>query len=141
MAQLKEIKRLTDLKVEKDESEEQLKKLLNPATIKAQALKWEEHESKFEWVLNRAKKLGLPPPSKLKTFGMTAEDKKGKRTEFLKKSSSKSILRWMGLRGTWLLLLVLLSVEEPLSAGLRGDEDQLSAKHQLVVKGLSKCKA
>ncbi|GKA35958.1 hypothetical protein Tco_0722449, partial [Tanacetum coccineum] len=34
-----------------------------------------------------------------------------------------------------------LSVEEPLSAGLRGEEDQLSAKHQLAVKGLSECKA
>ncbi|GJX86663.1 retrovirus-related pol polyprotein from transposon TNT 1-94, partial [Tanacetum coccineum] len=34
-----------------------------------------------------------------------------------------------------------LSVEEPLSIGLRGKEDQLSAKHQLAVKGLSECKA
>ncbi|GKA46872.1 hypothetical protein Tco_0739755, partial [Tanacetum coccineum] len=34
-----------------------------------------------------------------------------------------------------------LSIEEPLSAGLRGDEVQLSAKHQLATKGLSKCKA
>ncbi|GKE07662.1 hypothetical protein Tco_1399680 [Tanacetum coccineum] len=34
-----------------------------------------------------------------------------------------------------------LSIEEPLSAGHRGEEDQLSAKHQLAVKGLFKCKA
>ncbi|GJU10243.1 hypothetical protein Tco_1132639 [Tanacetum coccineum] len=34
-----------------------------------------------------------------------------------------------------------LSVKEPLSAGLRGDEVQLSAKHQLAVKGLFECKA
>nr|GEU39404.1 ulp1 protease family, C-terminal catalytic domain-containing protein [Tanacetum cinerariifolium] len=38
-------------------------------------------------------------------------------------------------------LEIRLSVEEPLSAGLRGDEDQLSAKHQLAMKGLSECKA
>ncbi|GJS37490.1 hypothetical protein Tco_0535872, partial [Tanacetum coccineum] len=36
---------------------------------------------------------------------------------------------------------IKLSVEEPLSARLRGDEDQLSAKHQLAVKGLFECKA
>nr|GEW88616.1 hypothetical protein [Tanacetum cinerariifolium] len=36
---------------------------------------------------------------------------------------------------------IKLSVEKPLSAGLRGEEDQLSAKHQLAVKGLSECKA
>nr|GEV17078.1 putative reverse transcriptase domain-containing protein [Tanacetum cinerariifolium] len=32
---------------------------------------------------------------------------------------------------------IMISVEEPLSAGLRGEEDQLSARHQLTVKGLS----
>ncbi|GJW93858.1 hypothetical protein Tco_0173530 [Tanacetum coccineum] len=36
---------------------------------------------------------------------------------------------------------IKLSVEEPLSTRLRGDEDQLSAKHQLAVKGLFECKA
>ncbi|GJR50034.1 hypothetical protein Tco_1400555 [Tanacetum coccineum] len=40
--------------------------------------------TKFQWVINQAKKLGLPPPPTLATFGMTAEDKKRKRTEFLK---------------------------------------------------------
>ncbi|GKE73296.1 hypothetical protein Tco_1535337 [Tanacetum coccineum] len=144
-------------------SEEDLKKLLNPTTFKAQALKWEEHEekkakmlkefnkcisertsplpitkisyvvnssktetmritrdkdplnlkvypdfrlrmlgfskwlevhalaskklrksydvllqsltTKFQWVLNQAKTLGLPPPPELATFGLTAEEK------------------------------------------------------------------
>ncbi|GKA37973.1 hypothetical protein Tco_0724538 [Tanacetum coccineum] len=36
---------------------------------------------------------------------------------------------------------IRLSVGEPLSGGLRGKEDQLSAKHQLAVKGLSEGKA
>ncbi|GJY80399.1 hypothetical protein Tco_0493150 [Tanacetum coccineum] len=172
MAQLKEIKRLADLKEQEKKSGEELKKLLNPATFKAQALKWEEHEekkakmlkefnkcisertsplpitkisyvvnssktatmritrdkdplnlkvypdsrlrmlgfsewlevhalaskksgksydvllqsltAKLQWVLNQAKRLGLPPPPKLATFGLTTEEKKRKRTEFIK---------------------------------------------------------
>ncbi|GJU30657.1 hypothetical protein Tco_1174246 [Tanacetum coccineum] len=46
MAQLKEMKRLADLKEQEKKSEEELKILLNPATLRAQALKWEEHEEK-----------------------------------------------------------------------------------------------
>ncbi|GJX03220.1 hypothetical protein Tco_0189136 [Tanacetum coccineum] len=170
--QLAEIKRLADLRAQEEESEKALKKLLNPATVKAQMLKWKEHEekkaklvneyyqciqgrtdplpitkisyiinsrkeptmritrgndplnltvypnfrlrmlgfsewlevhalaskmssksidsllqslkSKFQWVLNQAKNLGLPPPPALASFGMTAEDKKRKRMETLK---------------------------------------------------------
>ncbi|GKF13003.1 hypothetical protein Tco_0050929 [Tanacetum coccineum] len=41
-------------------------------------------KAKFQWVINRAKKLGLPPPLSLATFRMTAKDKKRKRTEILK---------------------------------------------------------
>ncbi|GJS85934.1 hypothetical protein Tco_0752475 [Tanacetum coccineum] len=171
ISQHKELKRLADLKEQEKKSEEELKKLQNPATFKAQALKWKEHEekkakmfnefnkciyertnpfpitktsyvvnsstatmritrdkdplnltvyldfrlrmlgfsewleihalvskksgksydvllqslkAKFQWVLNQAKRLGIPPPPALATFGMTAEDKKRKRTKFLK---------------------------------------------------------
>nr|GEX04806.1 hypothetical protein [Tanacetum cinerariifolium] len=41
-------------------------------------------KSKFQWVLNQAKNLGVSPPPALATFGMTAEDKKRKRNETLK---------------------------------------------------------
>ncbi|GKB49351.1 hypothetical protein Tco_0900104, partial [Tanacetum coccineum] len=166
-AQIKEIKRLADLKVEKEKSEQELRKMFNQATLKAQAQKWTEHEAKnvkmmeeynhlisfradklpitkisyvvnpnkeatmkitrgeshcpsnfrlktmgfsewlevhalaskksrksndmflqslrakFQWVINQEKKLGLHPPPTLATFGMTAEDKKRKRTEIL----------------------------------------------------------
>ncbi|GKE63607.1 hypothetical protein Tco_1513974 [Tanacetum coccineum] len=40
--------------------------------------------AKFQWVLNQAKRLGLPSPPKLATFGLTDEEKKRKRTEFIK---------------------------------------------------------
>ncbi|GKD02336.1 hypothetical protein Tco_1177310, partial [Tanacetum coccineum] len=34
----------------------------------------------FQWVMDQAKKLGLPPPPALATFRMTTEEKKRKRT-------------------------------------------------------------
>ncbi|GJW06292.1 hypothetical protein Tco_1568715 [Tanacetum coccineum] len=40
--------------------------------------------SKSQWVLNRAKNLGLPPPPALASFEMTVADKKRKRMETLK---------------------------------------------------------
>ncbi|GJU89153.1 hypothetical protein Tco_1301576 [Tanacetum coccineum] len=143
---LKKEAQWAELKDQEKKSEEELMKLLNPATIKAQALKWEEHEEKkakmlnefnkcisertyplpitkisyvvnssktatiritrdkdplnlrvypnfklkmmgfSEWleVLNQEKRLGLPPPPELATFGLTAEEKKRKRLEFIK---------------------------------------------------------
>ncbi|GKC05500.1 hypothetical protein Tco_0997110 [Tanacetum coccineum] len=136
------MKRISDLKAEKEKSEQELRKLLNPATLKAQAQKWTEHEAKkakmmeeynhqisfradklpitkISYVVNsrkeatmkitrgdnplnlivhpnfrlkqlgfsewlEAKRLGLPPPPELATFGLTAEEKKRKRAEFIK---------------------------------------------------------
>ncbi|GKG59217.1 hypothetical protein Tco_0602926, partial [Tanacetum coccineum] len=45
MAQQKEMKRLANLKAEKEKSEKLLKKILNPATIRAQTQKMAEHEA------------------------------------------------------------------------------------------------
>ncbi|GJT67578.1 hypothetical protein Tco_1019058 [Tanacetum coccineum] len=44
--QIKEMKRLADLKAEKEKSEQELRKMFNQATLKAQAQKWTEHEAK-----------------------------------------------------------------------------------------------
>ncbi|GJU63058.1 hypothetical protein Tco_1244893 [Tanacetum coccineum] len=125
--QIKELKRISDLKAGKEKSKQELRKLLNPATLKAQAQKWTDHEAKkakmmeeynhqisfradklsitkisyvvnsrkrgnyedhqrakFQWVINQAKRLGLPPPPELATFGLTAKEKKMKRAEFIK---------------------------------------------------------
>ncbi|GJS74886.1 hypothetical protein Tco_0724767 [Tanacetum coccineum] len=147
MAQLKEMKRLANLKAEKEKSKKFLKKILNPATIRAQTQKMAEHEAKRQNMLDEynhqislradklpitkisyvvnpnmeaimkitrgdnplnlivhpniklktleskskipvghkpGKKLGLPPPLALATFGMTTEDKKRKRAQILK---------------------------------------------------------
>ncbi|GJX86665.1 hypothetical protein Tco_0337439 [Tanacetum coccineum] len=297
LPKIKKIKMWADLKEQDKKSEEELKKLLNPATVKAQALKWEEHEEKKSKMLNEfktciskrtnplpitkisyiinsqkeptmritrdndplnltvypnfrliilgfsewlevnalaskklAKRLGLPPPPELATFGLTAEDKKRKRSEIIKEvfvkerievdGTQRNLTPPSGVVGnkglvireseagffyfnanfdlvfqreskfhiTSIIQLIrllkqinqdssearemykimeikiesrddvnkdreivrtnsdgmginLLSVEEPLSTGLRGEEDQLSAKHHLPVKGLSECEA
>ncbi|GJR90227.1 hypothetical protein Tco_0214238 [Tanacetum coccineum] len=52
MAQLKEMKRLADLKAEKEKSKKFLKKILNPATIRAQTQKMAEHEAKRQKMLD-----------------------------------------------------------------------------------------
>nr|GEV51079.1 hypothetical protein [Tanacetum cinerariifolium] len=59
--QIREIKRLNDLKAEQEKSEEEFRKLFNPA-----------------------KRLGLSPPPELATFGLTAEEKEMKMTELIK---------------------------------------------------------
>ncbi|GJY09382.1 hypothetical protein Tco_0377567 [Tanacetum coccineum] len=170
--QIKELKRISDLKAKKEKSEQELRKLLNPTTLKDQAKKWTEHEAKkakmmeeykhqisfgadtlpikkisyivnsrkeatmkitrgdnplnlivhsnfklkqlgfsewlevhalaskksgtsnnlllqslrakFQWVINQAKRLGLPPPPELATFRLTTEERKRKRIEFIK---------------------------------------------------------
>ncbi|GJX11394.1 hypothetical protein Tco_0201253 [Tanacetum coccineum] len=56
MAQLKEMKILVDLKEQEKKSEEELKKLLNPATLKTPSLKWEEHKEKKAKLLKKFNK-------------------------------------------------------------------------------------
>ncbi|GJW72253.1 hypothetical protein Tco_0129170 [Tanacetum coccineum] len=138
-----EMNRLADLKAEKEKSEKLLKKILNPATIRAQTQKMAKHEAKrqkmfdeynhqisfradqlpitkINYVVNpnkeatmnitrgdnplnlivhpnfrlktlgfcewlEAKKLGLPPPPVLATFGITAEERKEKVFRFYKR--------------------------------------------------------
>ncbi|GJZ98951.1 hypothetical protein Tco_0671502 [Tanacetum coccineum] len=170
--QIKKMKRLSDLKAEQERSEQELRRMFNQATLKAQAHKWTKHEAKkvkmmeefnhqisfnvdplsitkmsyvvnpnkeatmkivrgenplnliihpnfilktlgfsewleiyalaakktrklndmllqslrtkFQWVINQAKKLGLPPPPALATFGITTEERKRKRAEIIK---------------------------------------------------------
>ncbi|GJZ23008.1 hypothetical protein Tco_0560467 [Tanacetum coccineum] len=157
--QIKKLKKISDLKAQKDTSEQELRKMFNQATLKARAKKWTEHEAKkakileeynhqisfrfdplpitkisyavnsnkeatmkitkddnplnlivhpnfrlkslgfSEWleVMDHAKKLGLPPPPALATFGMTAEEKKRKRTQFLKEAFVTKDIRFDGM--------------------------------------------
>ncbi|GJR88720.1 hypothetical protein Tco_0212731 [Tanacetum coccineum] len=109
IAQVKEMKRLADLKSEKEKLEESLKRIRadelpitkincrvsssNDATMRItrgnDPLNVVIHD-KFrlktlrfsEWleVISQAKKLGVPPPPELSTFGILADDKKIKRS-------------------------------------------------------------
>ncbi|GKF82478.1 hypothetical protein Tco_0244134 [Tanacetum coccineum] len=54
--------------------------LASKKTRKSNDMLLQSLRAKFQWVINQAKKLGLPPPLALATFGMTAEEKKRKRT-------------------------------------------------------------
>ncbi|GJR03397.1 hypothetical protein Tco_0526381 [Tanacetum coccineum] len=69
--EVKEMKRLADLKAEKEKSEKSLQK----ASQMIYYLK-----AKFEWVLTQAKKLGVPLLPELSTFGISVDDKKRKRS-------------------------------------------------------------
>nr|GEV05095.1 hypothetical protein [Tanacetum cinerariifolium] len=59
--------------------------LASKKTRKSNDMLLQSLREKFQWVIDQAKKPGLPPPLALVTFRMTAEEKKKKRTEFLKK--------------------------------------------------------
>ncbi|GJU18761.1 hypothetical protein Tco_1146727 [Tanacetum coccineum] len=137
MAQLKEIKRLAELKEQEKKSEKELKKLLNPATIKAQAQNLME---KFQWVINQAKRLGLPPPPELATFRLTAEEKKRKGTEFLKEDFVIEDVRVDGMNRNLtphpgVVPMEGLVIKEPESGIL------FMNRNMEVMKGLSECKA
>nr|GEV33512.1 hypothetical protein [Tanacetum cinerariifolium] len=193
------MKRLNDLKAEQENLEHKLRKLLNPATLKAQAEKWTEHEAKkakmmeeykhqisfradtlpitkISYVVNSRKeatmkitrgnnplnliekRLGLPPPVELATFGLTAEEKKRKRTELIKEIFVTKNVRVdemdrnlippsgiMPIQGPVInkheLVIFFMNGNTDIGFQRESIEDQLSAKHQLAVKGLSECKA
>ncbi|GKC88516.1 hypothetical protein Tco_1149165 [Tanacetum coccineum] len=195
--QIREMKRLNDLKAEQEKSEHELRNLFNPATLKDQAQKWTKHKAKeetrkitrgnnplnlivcpnfklktlgfSEWL--EAKRLGLPPPPELVTFGLTAKEKKRKRTGLIKEvfvtenvrvdGIDRNLIPPPGIMPIQGLVIneqesgiffmngntdigfqrekIRPSIEEPLSARPEVKKDQLSAKHQLAVKGLSEC--
>ncbi|GJS35680.1 retrovirus-related pol polyprotein from transposon TNT 1-94 [Tanacetum coccineum] len=58
--------------------------LASKKTRKSNDMLLQSLRAKFQWVMNQAKKLGLPPPPALATFGMIVEDKKRKRTKLIK---------------------------------------------------------
>ncbi|GKA29306.1 hypothetical protein Tco_0715551, partial [Tanacetum coccineum] len=60
--------------------------LASKKTGKSNDMLLQSLREKFQWVMDQAKKLGLPPPPALVTFRMTAEEKKRKRTQFIKEA-------------------------------------------------------
>ncbi|GJV95026.1 retrovirus-related pol polyprotein from transposon TNT 1-94 [Tanacetum coccineum] len=188
--QIKEMKRLVDLKEQEKKSEEELKKLLNPTTFKAQALKCEEHEEKKAKILNEFNKcisertdplpitkisyvvnssktatmritrdkdplnLRVYPDFRLRMLGLTAEEKKRKRSEFLKEVFVTKDVKVDGMNRNLIpppevMPIEGLVIKEPKSgiffmnrnmnlAFQRENEFHLTPT---VTKGLSECKA
>ncbi|GJY60996.1 hypothetical protein Tco_0461653 [Tanacetum coccineum] len=73
--QIREMKRLNDLKAEQEKSEHKLRNLFNPATLKDQAQKWTKHEAKEETRKitrgNNPLNLIVRPNFRLKTLGFS----------------------------------------------------------------------
>nr|GEV82541.1 putative pentatricopeptide repeat-containing protein At1g17630 [Tanacetum cinerariifolium] len=73
-----------------------------------------------------AKRIGLPSPPELATFGLSAEEKKRKRTDLIKEVFITENVRVDGMDRNLIPLPEImpsrLSIEEPLSTGLRGEE-------------------
>ncbi|GKC55087.1 hypothetical protein Tco_1077832 [Tanacetum coccineum] len=90
MAQVKEMKRLADLKAEKEKSEKlktlgfsewlEVHALASKSKGKSNDLLPQSLKAKFEWVLTQARKLGVLPLPELSTFGISVDDKKRKRS-------------------------------------------------------------
>nr|GEW04314.1 hypothetical protein [Tanacetum cinerariifolium] len=117
-------------------------------------------KAKFQWVLNQAKKVGQPPPPELATFRMTTEQRKRKRISgkighVIREPKARLITRDSQEARDLINLMEYeiasrnnvtkaREIAEKNLDGLGnnvGDEVQLSAKHQLTMKGLFECKA
>ncbi|GKD14624.1 hypothetical protein Tco_1199031, partial [Tanacetum coccineum] len=111
----------------------------------------------FQWVINQAKKLGLPPPPALATFGITAEDKKKKRIEILKEVFVTKNITVDGMHRNlipppWVVSIdgLLIRIQRSIYSGTP-EADEMFRKLELtikarddvaqVMKGLSECKA
>ncbi|GJU69300.1 hypothetical protein Tco_1255559 [Tanacetum coccineum] len=81
---MQEIKRLADLKAEKEKSEKKLKKLeLHALASKVQSKSNDQIlknlKAKFQWVETQAGKLSIPSPPELIAFELLSTDKKRKK--------------------------------------------------------------
>ncbi|GKC63288.1 hypothetical protein Tco_1095886 [Tanacetum coccineum] len=71
--------------------------LASKKTRKSYDLLLQSLKAKFQWVLNQAKRLGLPPPPELETFRLAVEDKKKKRSEIIKEVFLNENIRIPGM--------------------------------------------
>nr|GEV88719.1 retrovirus-related Pol polyprotein from transposon TNT 1-94 [Tanacetum cinerariifolium] len=147
--QLKELKRLGDLKAQEEKSEEELKKLADPLPItkisyvvnsrKEETMKITKGNNPMNLI---AKWLGLPLQPELAKFGLTAEEKKRKRVEFVKEVFVTEDVRVDGMGKNLIdppgvIPIQGLVINEPESRifFMNGNTDIE------VMKGLSECKA
>nr|GEX79201.1 hypothetical protein [Tanacetum cinerariifolium] len=97
--QIKELKRISNMKAQKDKSEQELRKMFNQATLKAQAKKWTKHEAKKAKIDDNPLNLIIHPNFRLKSLGFSEwlEEKKRKRIQFLKEAFITEDIRVDGM--------------------------------------------
>ncbi|GKB62053.1 hypothetical protein Tco_0918239 [Tanacetum coccineum] len=97
--------------------------------------------------MDQAKKLRLSPPPALATFGMTAKEKKRKRTQFLKEAFVTKDIRVDGMNRNLIppprvVSIKGLIINEPESGiFFMNRNTNIAFQREKVMKGLSECKA
>ncbi|GJS82737.1 hypothetical protein Tco_0749278 [Tanacetum coccineum] len=89
----------------------------------------------FEWVKTQAGKLGISPPPELTEVGLTLAERKRKRTSEIVKEVF--FTKYVHVDGTQRNLTPPPGVVGKSGQASEGSEDQLSAQHQLMIKGLA----
>ncbi|GJV24001.1 hypothetical protein Tco_1376696 [Tanacetum coccineum] len=121
--------------------------LASKKTGKSNDMLLQSLREKFQWVMDQAKKLGLPSPPTLATFGMTVEEKKRKRTQFLKEAFITEDIRVDGMNKNLIpplevILIEGLVINEPESGiFFMNRNTDIAFQREKVMKGLSECKA
>ncbi|GJU01412.1 hypothetical protein Tco_1111750 [Tanacetum coccineum] len=92
--------------------------------------------AKFQWVINQAKKLGLPPPPALATFGMTDEDKKRKGQRFSKKNTDIAFQRESEFHLTPTTQLIRIQNQIKVDSEIA---DEMFTKMTYVIEARSDC--
>nr|GEZ50826.1 hypothetical protein [Tanacetum cinerariifolium] len=105
--------------------------------------------AKFQWVITQSNKLGLSLPPALATFEMTAEDKKRKKSEFLKEVFTTENITIFGMHRNLIppevMLIEGLVINEPESGiFFMNETTHITFQREMdskVMKGLSEFKA
>nr|GEU57553.1 retrovirus-related Pol polyprotein from transposon TNT 1-94 [Tanacetum cinerariifolium] len=121
--------------------------LASKKTKKSNDMLLQTLREKFQWVMDQAKKLGLPPPPALATFGMTPKKKKRKRTQFLKEAFVTEDIRVDGINRNLIpphgvMPIEVLVIKESKSGIFYMNRNtDIVFQREKVMKGLSECKA
>nr|GEW40946.1 hypothetical protein [Tanacetum cinerariifolium] len=81
----------------------------------------QSRRGKFQWLVNESKKFGISPPPELASFGLTAEEKKRKRSQMLEQ---------VFVTGNMVADGCQRNITPP--AGVQGKNGKLDGKHQLT---------
>nr|GEX44229.1 hypothetical protein [Tanacetum cinerariifolium] len=99
------------ISVEDDSDEDDKKEATMKITRGDNPLNLVSLRAKFQWVINQAKRLGLNLSPKLTTLGLTAEEKKRKRTELIKEVFVTENVRVDGMDRNMIHPLVIMPTQ------------------------------